>query len=140
MDDAGRSAFEEMGPEACLELLARHGFGRIAVLLDDGQPDIFPVNYALDGDRIVFRSGPGTKLSHASLDRVAFEVDESEQDGTARSVVVKGVALEITEALDPESARQRELPIPSRLTGPDDHYVRIVPRSVTGRRLGPPTG
>ncbi|HUZ21310.1 MAG TPA: pyridoxamine 5'-phosphate oxidase family protein [Acidimicrobiales bacterium] len=139
MDETHAAAeLEELSHEECLELLARHDFGRIAVLLDQHQPDIFPVNYRLDGENIVFRSSTGTKLTHASLDRVAFEVDERDSSGGAWSVVVKGVAREITEALDPVSVRERNLPIETPLSRGGDHFVRIVPRAVTGRRLVPP--
>lgn len=61
--------------EECLRLLATQEFGRLAVV-DDGQPLVFPVNYAVDGDVVVFRADPGTKLAAASLGLVAFEVDD----------------------------------------------------------------
>ncbi len=138
MDSTHAAAgFEELSHEECLELLARHDFGRIAILLEHQQPDIYPVNYTLDGENIVFRSSTGTKLTHASLDKVAFEVDERDDAGGAWSVVVKGVAREITDALDPASVRERSLPIDSPLGRGGDHFVRIVPRAVTGRRLVP---
>jgi nitroimidazol reductase NimA-like FMN-containing flavoprotein (pyridoxamine 5'-phosphate oxidase superfamily) len=45
-------------------------------VVEDGQPPIFPVNFAVDGDTVVFRADPGTKLAPASSGRVAFEVDQ----------------------------------------------------------------
>jgi len=131
----GTSPAEQLTRDECLAVLSRNDLGRLAVALADGQPDIFPVNYVLDGDRVVFRSLAGTKLDHAALDRVAFEVDDRNSAG-AVSVVVKGVAREITTALDPESERQRQLELETPLSG--DHWVRIVPSSVTGRRLRGP--
>ena len=125
---------ETLGRDECLALLRRANVGRLAVVVDEGQPDIFPVNYVLDGDRIVFRSLEGTKLTHASLDRVAFEADEVvEGSETAWSVVVKGVAREITNALDPESERERALLVATPMPGA--HVVRIVPHDITGRRV-----
>ncbi len=123
---------QELTHDECLELLARNDVGRLAVTLEDGQPDVFPVNYRLDGDRIVFRSLSGTKLSHAALNKVAFEVDER-SEAAAMSVVVKGVGREITDALDPASERQRHLELGTLLRG--DHWVRIVPAAITGRRV-----
>ena len=97
----------ELSREECLRLLATQEFGRLAVV-EDGQPLVFPVNFAVDGDIVVFRADPGTKLAAASLGRVAFEVDDV--DVTTRSgwsVVVVGVGQEITSALDHWSERLR---------------------------------
>lgn len=121
--------------EECLAVLRRNDLGRLGVVEEGGQPDIFPVNYVVDGDRIVFRTLVGTKLEHASLDKVAFEVDERGSGG-ALSVVVKGVAREITTAMDPDSERQRELVLATPRDG--DHWVRIVPSEITGRRFRGP--
>lgn len=133
-DGEGPVAVQLSGAE-CLDLLGRHDLGRLAVVLDDGQPDLFPVNYVLDGDRVIFRTLPGTKLDHAALAKVAFEVDERTIAGGA-SVVVKGVGREITTAMDPDSERQRELELITPLEG--DHWVRIVPSEITGRRMHGP--
>lgn len=133
--DMSASHFEELTREQCLDVLARHGFGRLAVV-DGGQPNIFPVNYALDGDRIVFCSVAGSKLDHASLDRVAFEVEEFDDDGeSACSVVVKGTAREITEAIDAASERERRLTVPTWMSHDDLHWVRVVPMEITGRQM-----
>jgi nitroimidazol reductase NimA-like FMN-containing flavoprotein (pyridoxamine 5'-phosphate oxidase superfamily) len=133
MERAGDgSVAEQLTSAECLDVLGRNDLGRLAVVLDDGQPDLFPVNYVLDGDRVVFRSLPGTKLDHAALSKVAFEVDERSPTG-AVSVVVKGVGREITDAIDPDSERQREIELISPIEG--DHWVRIVPAQITGRRL-----
>lgn len=80
------------------DFIADHSFGRLALTIL-GQPEIFPINYALAGRTIVFRTAEGTKLMGVLLDsRVAFEVDEVSAD-SATSVVVKGVARKIeTEA------------------------------------------
>ena len=48
--------------DQCLRLLAEDEIGRLAVIAGN-TPAIFPVNYALDGDTIVFRTDPGTKLA-----------------------------------------------------------------------------
>jgi nitroimidazol reductase NimA-like FMN-containing flavoprotein (pyridoxamine 5'-phosphate oxidase superfamily) len=128
---------QQLTSAECLEVLERNDFGRLGVVLEDGQPDLFPVNYVLDGDRVVFRSLAGTKLDHAALAKVAFEVDERSADGGGLSVVVKGVGREITTAMDPDSERQRDLEIETPLHG--DHWVRIVPSLITGRRLREPS-
>src|SRR4029079_12772638 len=92
-------AIEEIPYDECLELLATQQVGRLAVTTPAG-PGIFPVNYALGGDRVVFRTDAGTKLDAASLQRVAFEIDEFDAaHGTGWSVVVEGVGTEITAAI-----------------------------------------
>jgi uncharacterized protein len=88
-------------PEAeCRELLAGHKLGRLAILVE-GQPQIFPINYAMNDQVIVLRTGPGTKLRFAPMSKVAFEIDE--YDPATRggwSVMVQGLAHEVTGALD----------------------------------------
>ncbi len=131
-------AVEELSREECVELLGRRDVGRLTIVVD-GQPEVFPVNYALDGDVVVFRTDPGLKLLRGSPARVAFEVDEIDDDGgVAWSVVVKGTAREITEALDVASARERALEIEPFSGAELRHRVRVVPREITGRRLRRP--
>ena len=63
-------------PEAeCLAILDRHSLGRIAIVAG-GQPQIFPVNYAMSGRIIAFRTATGSKLVHAPESRVCFEIDD----------------------------------------------------------------
>ena len=82
----------------CLELLLAHDFGRVA-LVADGQPLVFPVNYGMEHEVVVFRTGPGTKLRWAPMRKVAFEIDEIDHDrGVAWSVLVKGMALNVDRA------------------------------------------
>ncbi|MET0467355.1 MAG: pyridoxamine 5'-phosphate oxidase family protein [Aeromicrobium sp.] len=92
------TAITEMTGNEPWDFVADHTFGRLALTVL-GQPEIFPVNYALAGRRIVFRTAEGTKLMGVLLDsHVAFEVDEVAGDG-ADSVVMKGIARKIeTEA------------------------------------------
>ena len=56
---------QPLSEEECLRLLAEDEVkvGRIAVA--DVRPTIMPVNSELLGDRVVFRSAPGTKLHFA---------------------------------------------------------------------------
>ncbi|MFH8250225.1 pyridoxamine 5'-phosphate oxidase family protein [Microbacterium sp. B2969] len=67
---------EALTDDQCWNLLARCSLGRLAVAID-GQPEIFPVNYVVDGPRVLFRTAPGSKLAELTANpRVAFEVDE----------------------------------------------------------------
>jgi nitroimidazol reductase NimA-like FMN-containing flavoprotein (pyridoxamine 5'-phosphate oxidase superfamily) len=133
--------FEPIPPDECLRLLATEEVGRLAVVLA-GQPLVFPLNYALDGDAVVFRTAPGTKLEAISRSLVAFEVDRwAPSSGTGWSVVVEGLAQEVTSA-DAPGLRERLAALPVRPLAAGDrlHFVRIVAFSITGSRLRPATG
>ena len=106
--------------------------GRLAVVIEGDQPDIFPVNHVVDHSSVVFRTAEGAKLTHAVGRKVAFEVDGYEI-ATARawSVIVKGTAHEIW-AVD-EAIRALDLPLTPWSSSPKPRLVRIEPTSVTGR-------
>jgi len=130
-----RSGLEVLERAECLRLLTRHEVGRLAVL-DGLRPLLFPVNYALVGEEIVFRTDAGTKLELASRAPVAFEVDELDGDRhIGWSVVVQGEAEEITD-YDNRTVRElRALPLFPWAGGEKAHWVRIRPTAITGRRV-----
>lgn len=126
---------EEMNRDDCLALLGAAEIGRIGIVIDR-QPMIFPVNFELDGDLIVFRTSPGIVLDHAALDQVVFEVDKvdaSNHEGW--SVVVTGLAREITDALDPASISERSSALVPWASGAKEHWVRITEPEITGRHV-----
>ena len=126
---------EILSEQECLELLRSHRVGRIA-LTYDGQPLVFPVNYATDDRAVVFRTAPGMKLTEAPMAKVAFEIDEVDSaTGVAWSVMVQGVAYEITAALDHLSERMRELVVEPMAPGERRNWVAIVRREISGRRF-----
>jgi len=137
MSDAS-GIYEDLSVDECLELLRSHQFGRIAVIID-GNPIVFPVNYGIDGDAVVFRTAPGTKLSGAAMGRVAFEIDGTDESARSGwSVIVQGVGSEITGALDHRSEQLRHLDVQPWVPGEQARWVEILPKSVTGRRLRRP--
>ena len=126
---------EVLSEQECLELLRSHRVGRIA-LSDHGQPLIFPVNYGADDRAVVFRTAPGMKLTEAPMSRVAFEIDEVDTAaGVAWSVMVQGVAYEITSALDQLSTRMRELVVEPMAPGERRNWIAVVRREISGRRF-----
>ncbi|GIU85933.1 MAG: hypothetical protein KatS3mg009_0448 [Acidimicrobiia bacterium] len=133
---SARGRLEELGRDECLALLARHHLGRLAVVVG-GRPLVFPVNYCLDGDRVVFRTDAGTKLHGALGGPVAFEIDGV--DGLYHggwSVLVVGEAEEVADGA--ERDRLARLPLGLWAGGDRSHWVRIRPAAVTGRRLRTP--
>lgn len=130
-----RSGLEIIPHKECLRLLGTQRVGRLGFVVDD-QPIVLPVNYAVQGDVVVFRTGEGTKLDAAVRNKVSFEVDEVDQrTGTGWSVVVQGVAREITDDRDWFADSLRGAAAPTWLPAPPDHYVRIDPRVISGRRI-----
>lgn len=126
---------ENLTESECMDLLARHHLGRLAVVAED-RPLIFPVNYAL-GDRVVaIRTADGTKLAAARNAHVAFEID-GQDAGLCWSVLVQGVAYEITDAVDRQSELARRLRVEPVAPGSHDRWLGIHPVAITGRRFRP---
>ncbi len=119
----------------CLALLAGAAVGRLGLLVD-GRPEIFPVNYAMDGDVVLFRTGEGTVLNQAALTTVAFEVDQFDEAGQSGwSVLVQGTAQDIGDAIDHNSERLRRLTLISWAPGTRTRWFQIRPDKITGRRI-----
>ena len=136
MNDSERTReLDTMETAECWALLAGDDIGRLAVSIHD-HPDLFPVNYAVDGDSIVVNTAPGTKLAAAVLGRaVAFEVDQLDRaTRTGWSVVVKGRAREI-EDLDGLMSAE-DLGIRPWADTDKTRYMRITVDEITGRRIG----
>ncbi len=124
---------EPLSEEESFRLLGSTGFGRIGISLG-AMPVILPVNFALHGADIVFRTGEGTKLRGAVEDTVvAFQADQVypvRREGW--SVLVVGRASEV---------KGRDLEALGRATGtpwaPGErgHVARIRAEVVSGRRL-----
>lgn len=129
-------AIEEIDAAGCLELLGTQQVGRVAVVVGI-HPVIFPVNYRLDGDAVVFRTGDGAKLRGAAGHPVGFEVDEVDvARHTGWSVHVWGKASDVTEDDGgPLFQRLRRLELEPWAVAEASHWVRIDPVSITGRRI-----
>lgn len=133
--DAGPARLETIARDECVHLLETRQVGRLG-FLQGAELMILPVNYVVDGEIVVFRTDPGAKLEGAPLSRVAFEVDAI--DPATRqgwSVLIRGVGEELTPAYRKAYERARSLPIESWSPGEKQHWVRIVPTHITGRRL-----
>ena len=126
---------EEISEDECLQLLDRHKLGRLAIVVD-GQPLIFPVNYALSHRVVTFRTAHGTKLANAPGTNVAFEIDEYDAlTGVGWSVLVQGVGVDATTALDDVSWTARGATPHPLAPGVKVHRLAIRPTRITGRRF-----
>lgn len=132
MDPTPNPLVWALDEDECWNLLMRGAVGRLAVAVD-GKPDIFPVNYVVDGPHVLFRTAPGSKLANLGVNPdVAFEVEE--YDGTiTASVVLRGSArrLELQQEIDAADA----LPLRSWLPTLKYRWVKISSVSLTGRRF-----
>jgi len=129
-----QDSWQELTKSECFVLLAKEQLGRVAVV-DGRGPIVVPVNFIFDRYMVVFRTAEGTKLDAACRgSRVAFEIDGIDNaTRTGWSVLVRGEAVEVTDPT--ELARLRELPLEPWAPGSRTHYVRILPATVTGRRI-----
>lgn len=120
--------------DEALALLAHGGqhVGRLVLTLN-GEPAVYPLNYAVDGDAIVFRTQMGTKLIGITRSMVTFEVDDINRSGEGWAIAFEGLAQEV---LDADSAglraRMAALALESWPGGDRPHVVRITPYRVHG--------
>jgi len=125
---------EILDDDQCWQLLRTGVVGRVAVSVA-ALPAIFPVNYSVVDDTIMFCTSPGTKLGAAVRGAVvAFEVDD--YDRAARSgwsVQLVGEAHEIVApSLRARLAVEAHGPW---ARGDRTHLVQITPAFLTGRRI-----
>jgi nitroimidazol reductase NimA-like FMN-containing flavoprotein (pyridoxamine 5'-phosphate oxidase superfamily) len=121
---------EELEHDECLERVASTSVGRLAVSVDERGPLVVPVNYVLDGEIVVFRSGAGSKL-HALRDTpVSFQVDSIDPfHRTGWSVLIRGIAREATEH------EVEHLDVEPWAPGDKHHWIRVLPTAITGRNI-----
>jgi hypothetical protein len=132
----GTGVLEEIGEEECFGLLAGEELGRLVV--SGSPPQVFPVNYVLDGRAVVIRTAAGTKLDAVRRDaEVAFEVDGVDRPSRSGwSVVVSG---RVREEVHLHDDRSRPQPLPWS-EGVRAYWLRLEPTGVSGRRVRPGPG
>jgi hypothetical protein len=115
--------------------LGQRSRGRLGVSADD-QPGIYPVDYIVDDDSILFRTAEGEKLYRIRRnERVVFEV-EGDLDRGTWSVIVTGLAQELI--VDPVLEPAAIEGFPPWAPIEPYVYVRILPTSVRGRQWDAP--
>lgn len=118
------------------ELLASKVVGRAAVCTPTG-PRIFPVNYAVVDDAIVFRTTAYSVLgTYAWNTQLAFEVDDvDEVDRVGWSVVALGRGAMVEDPKELAEIRSGADPAPWA-GGMRYLYVRLRWNELTGRQIG----
>jgi nitroimidazol reductase NimA-like FMN-containing flavoprotein (pyridoxamine 5'-phosphate oxidase superfamily) len=126
---------DRLDREQCLELLHEDEIGRLAVMADGG-PVILPVNYRMDGESIVFRTDPGLKLDQGVRSHACFEIDHFDRDHhSGWSVIAAGRLDEVTQYEAKTWKRIHGLAVEAWAGGAKDHWVRLIPTRITGRRV-----
>jgi nitroimidazol reductase NimA-like FMN-containing flavoprotein (pyridoxamine 5'-phosphate oxidase superfamily) len=132
--EVDRNGLEVLDRDECLRLLALASIGRIG-FTSGALPTVLPVNFHLDRERILVRTGRGSKLDAAMRNAVvAFEVDNfNALYHSGWSVAVTGVATEVS---DPVELKQvRTLPIGRWAPKGDEAVLAISTELVSGRRI-----
>ena len=131
-----RRMIEELSWDECMALLAEESVGRL-VYVDELGPAAVPVNYALAGHDIVFRSEDGSKIRGLQDHDVAFEVDRIDHAAhSGWSVLVRGTrdVVEFERLAGVLKRIDGDPPLPWK-KGIHKIWVVITPTTVTGRSL-----
>ena len=117
----------------CLELLNECEVGRVAWNEPEG-PIVLPVNYAMDGDAITFRTAIRSALARElHLGFASFQIDEHDDfTQSGWSVLARGV-VSCMESND-DFAERAVVPWAA---GERHFAMRITPLMLTGRRIIP---
>ena len=125
---------ERLPPGECRRLLAPGGVGRLAFVMASGLA-VLPVNYAMAAGTVVLRTDAGSLISGHSDEEVAFETDGLDvAQGQGWSVLVRGHAHRVLQSGELRNLKE-ECDVRPWPAGIHDLYVRIVPDTITGRRV-----
>jgi nitroimidazol reductase NimA-like FMN-containing flavoprotein (pyridoxamine 5'-phosphate oxidase superfamily) len=132
--------FEELDEAECLRLIAPGGIGRL-VFAGRFDLTVLPVNYKLHNGAILFRTaGQGTTDEdlRTGIDsaeyRVAFEVDDFDKETRQGwSVLLQGPAHHLDS--EAEQAEAASVGVEPWAGGGREHFIRITPARITGRRI-----
>jgi nitroimidazol reductase NimA-like FMN-containing flavoprotein (pyridoxamine 5'-phosphate oxidase superfamily) len=131
-----RRVFRTISPAACFDLLDPGGIGRVGFTAEGGVM-MLPVNFAISGKAIIFRTAPDTLLALHANTYLSFEVDHFDEGlREGWSVLVHGHAHQVTDERDVkhlEDVTNLEPWAP----GARDVYVRIAPTEISGRSIQP---
>jgi hypothetical protein len=128
------SALKQLTRDECLQLMTSAPVGRI-IYTRQALPAVELVNFAIYNGDIIIRTDHSGKLAAATREAVvAFEADSLDNERHAGwSVTVVGQSQEVT---DPsEIGRLKQIGLRSWVPGDQEHFIRISPGILNGRRL-----
>ena len=131
---------ERLDEAECLRLIAPRGVGRLGYSGRHGV-GVLPVLYRLDEGSILFRTpldSPTDEDLRTGIEgaayKVSFEIDDVGEDvREGWMVFIQGDAHHMDSEDDRMSAWTPDIPASGSST--HEHFLRITPTSVTGRRL-----
>lgn len=130
-DDSEPEVMTVLSENECWEALRAEEFGRLAYVLAD-EINLVPINYAVDGERLLFRTAEGSKLLGVVMHPdVVFEIDRYDES-VAASVIVRGSARVLEE--DEEHGAE-DVPLHPWLDTLKYNLVEIRPAQLSGRRF-----
>ena len=132
--DFNGTTLEQLSREECLRLVGQVSVGRI-VYTRQALPAVELVNFTLDDGDVVIRTDSGGKLAAATRGAVvAFEADcVDAATHTGWSVTIVGYSRAV---VDRDEVRHLErVGLVPWAPGKRDHFIRISPTIVNGRRL-----
>lgn len=141
--DGGPRVLERLDEDECLRLIAAGGVGRLAYTGRYGTT-VLPVNYRMYEGSVVFRTAQDsptdedlrTGIEHAEY-RVAFEIDDIDLGAREGwSVLVQGAAHHVSS--EEERSSVASIGLEAWPEGEREHFIRIFPARVTGRRVRRP--
>ncbi len=127
-------ALRVLSPTQCLSLLEPGGIGRIGLASAEGVV-ILPVNFAVTGNAIIFRTAPDTLLAARAGASVSFQtdhIDEALREGW--SVLVQGHARMVSDERDVRHL-EHATGLEPWAGGARDVWVRIAPARISGRSI-----
>lgn len=125
---------EMLTPEECRRLLATQSIGRIGVVVD-GEPLVMPVNFAVDGDDIVFRTTVGSSFDRMVRGaKACFEIDAADPAyHTGWSVLARGPVRVVADGA--ALARCAALALRPWAHGQEAAFLRLHIETMSGRRI-----
>jgi nitroimidazol reductase NimA-like FMN-containing flavoprotein (pyridoxamine 5'-phosphate oxidase superfamily) len=118
--------------DECERLLRRGTVGRVVLVTPRG-PDIFPVNYAVQGAEVVVRISPGSQLARYGDEvELVFEVDLiDEERWHGWSVVARGRGRVVVDPVANAGRTARPW-----VDGDRHSEIRMTWDQITGRKVG----
>ena len=132
LDDV--TALEDLTTDECFRLLASQHLGRVGLVVAE-QPMVLPVNYALLGHTVVFRTARGSGFDRVVRGTdVVLEIDHADPAyHSGWSVLGRGVAQGMEDSAELSQLSHSAMRPWARSVAPG--WIGIPLQHVTGRRI-----